>query len=213
MPLSVTEPNLGESRIKVLKAGIVANISTLDAICSRDSLLPGGTIIGDLVMIGDPKTMPAVADAPVLICVVGGGQRDGRDFEAKALYSGMPTDGVASQWYTNFFLYVHQDLFAAADNAWVNVKAQIEKREDLRARMCDFIRGIFNRAPDVPTNTGCKITLTSRERATAPDFDKFDMALVTDGYKGEFEKSFGANQSLFGAHLIHIGSVGFAGRL
>lgn len=199
-------PSIEEARLDAIYDLIVANLAALNASLGRDSLWPASVpITAAMVTIGDPETTLDVNAYPILICVVGGGRGDERDIESDYLYiDSVETGGLRNVVYTNVYFYLHPDAVPGTD-----VIAQAEMRERVRARACDWLRaGIFN---DVANRA---IPLASQEYSVAPNFDRLDRCRAAIGYKGYFEKGFGGitqaargKQTLYGAHIVHIGEV------
>lgn len=199
MAFSTTPPNFDEARQDALQALIVSKIADLDALVSQDSLLPAGTMTSDLVLIGDPEQMASVTETPIVISVVGGGERDGMDVEAQFEFIDLTAGrGFRYEWRTNVFVYIHKDLFPASGNSWAQVKLQTERRERLRSRINDWLlEDVFN------TAAGSKIALASSVYASPNDYLIF--AHARQVYKGYFNKGFGGSESLWGLHLVHVG--------
>lgn len=196
-----TVAGVDEARLDAHVSLLTGKITHLDAALSRDLLLPVGTAVAGLVILGDPALFPAVDVGPFLICVMGGGKSDAVDAETVFRYIGVPTtvSAVRVTMHTQVRAYLHPDLFEATDSLWASIVTQTAKRERLLARIADWLRlDCFG------TVAGIDMTLTSQETTSVGD--NLTMGFVREIRKGRFEKSFAGQFGVMGVefHIEHI---------
>ncbi len=192
-------PGIEEARLDAIHGLIVAALADLNAALQRDGLWPSAVPIApSMVTIGDPDTALDVNAYPLLISVLGGGRDDEVDIATDYLTID-PTDtgGTTNTLYTNVIVTLHPDAVTGADPV-----AQTQTRERIRARVCDWLRAdVFN------TRANLSVQLASREFAAAPAFDVLDRCRAATGRKGLYTRSYGAMQTVYGAHIVHVGEI------
>lgn len=197
------QAGIDEARLIALSDLLKANLASLNAMLTRDGLWTRGSITSDMVVKGDPTKLPAVSEAPLMLCVVGGGRYDELDMEMDyAFIDQTDNSGFRLQIYTNILVYLHPDAVAEDATTWAAIKQQAEHQETVRARVCDWARkGVLNARANI------SIALTSQEFNASPAFDALDRCHVSKIYKGHFDKSFGGSERVYGAHIVHLGRV------
>lgn len=204
MGFSTSLPGIDEARLDAI-ANLLSdatNIANLNTMLTRDALW-SQTVTSAMVSIGDPQILPAVADAPLIISVVGGGRYDELDMEIEYRYIDQTAQsGFRHEIYTNIYVYIHPDAVPSDSTSWSTIRTQAAKRERVRARVCDWLRkGVLN----APGNIA--LTLASREWTVSPNYDVLDRCHVQSVYKGYFEKGLGGSKPVYGAHLVHAGRI------
>lgn len=187
MSYDPSKPGLGEATRNWLVSAIQANLSSLNTALQRDGLLTVD-ITPAMVLRGDPKTMPLLFVAPLLICVSGGGGY-GTDMEIEQQYIALRyRHNITSQ----ITVYLHPDALP------VPTGNDLESgREILIDRVCDWLRnGIFN------TTTNVNPTLASTEYGDAAG-DHLNQAHISSIEMGQTQKGFAGSQMVYYARLVH----------
>lgn len=191
-----TTPGLDEAVRDWLIATLTAALPALNASLSRDDKTPIGTVTPAMVLYGDPQTLPDVDDAPILLCVLGGGRMDGMDMECEQQYLGGGGIPYTHDVHSSITAYLHPDAMPTPTSGGLE-----SGRERLLARICDWLRQTLNSAANATAQLG------SQEFALAPAFDVLDRAHVASVEKGLSYKDFGGNQAVYMAHARHTGTV------
>jgi len=194
MGYSISGPGIDEACLDALSTLIKNNISGLATTLARNSLWTGLTSVDStMVFIGDPDTLPKLALAPLLICVVGG------DNTTSGEQTNLDVTGGAGYRYDIEMLihvYIHPEAFPSA-----SVKTQAENRERAIARACDWLRaGLLN------THANKTLTLTgSTEYGSSADvLNQTHIARINKDYT---YKSFGAMTRVRGAEIVWKGWI------
>jgi hypothetical protein len=192
-------PGIEEARLDAIQGLIASALADLNAALQRDGLWPSAVpITPSMVTIGSSDTPLDVSAYPLLISVAAGGREDDLDIATDYLtIDPTETAGTTNTLYTNIFVALHPDAVTGGDPV-----AQAQTRERIRARVCDWLRaGVFN------TRANLAIPLASREYAAAPAYDVLDRCRAATGRKGLYTRSYGAMQTVYGAHIVHVGEV------
>lgn len=194
-PYDTSLPGLGEARLLAIQAMIVASLSDLNVALNRDGLTPM-TLQASQVVRGDPVKVPSS-----LICVVGGGERDGTDMQAEDGYFIPRTDGAGEHYtiFTNIYIFLHPDEMATDDPV-----LYVQRHTDALQRICDHLRKrVFNSAQ------GSEIVLASQEfgHLNPAGFDVLYKTYVRDVWCGMAEKNFGNSMVGYAAHLTHVAEI------
>ena len=187
MSYDPTLPGLGEATRIWLVSTIQSSLTSLNTALQRDGLLPVN-ITSSMVMRGDPRILPDVSVAPLIICVSGGGNY-GADMEIGQIY--VPLE-YRHQIYSAISVYLHpQALPTPAGN-------DLESgREILLDRVSDWLRGgVFNTLANVSP------TLASQEYTTGT-YDRLAQSHISDIEQGETQKGFAGSQLVHFARLRH----------
>ena len=200
MPFQTDRIGFAEAMLDGLKSALVAKLSDLTLILAVSPVIDLGTnLTAGFFRIGDVAKLPDPTVYPFWVCIVGGGRQDGRDQSWKINASG-PQFRVET--YHNIYFYLHPDSFPNTNgaNGGTDDVEQAETRERFRARFQDWlVSDVFNNP------NGFEITLTSRQFAVSPNFDKLTRAFITDVTKGYVMKSYGDTEGVFMAHFTHQG--------
>ena len=189
----VNLPGLAEASTLKIRDLIRSEVANINAAINRDAVCPM-TLTTDQIVRYDTVRLESSR-----ISVIGGGEDDGRDMTIEEYF--MPrtdTSGMKEFISKNIYVFLHIDEFSSITD------------EDLRAeafevaldRISDSLRKrIFNR----PENA--VLQLTSREHATAPDFDIMQTSFVREIRKGLTEKQIGGVQLVPFLHIIYNGEI------
>lgn len=186
MTYDPTRAGLAEATRAWIVAIIQANLDSLNTALQRDGLLTVD-ITSAMVMRGDPKTLPSQTEAPLMICVSGGGQF-GADMAIAQKYVPL---SYHHDIHSAISVYIHpQALPVPTGNDYES------GREMLLDRVCDWLRaGIFNTVAHVSP------VLQSREFDASGD--KLGQSHISDIEQGQAQKGFAGSQIVSYARMVH----------
>jgi hypothetical protein len=205
MAWSSSAPGIDEARLDTIVARMQSLLGDLNAALSRDDKTPVPTITTDMIALGEPESGWSLSDGGVIMCVVGGGERDAQDFTAdfiSSLTPGAPNNGWKYVYSTNIYIYQHPDLFTGQN---LSSRRLASMRERTRSRIQDWlVYDVWNVYDGVSLTIGSNILNSS---TAPPGSDYLAEGFIARGYKGYFPKSFGKMTMAFGAHYVHVAKI------
>lgn len=182
-----SRPGLGEATRLWIIAAIVADLGRLNTALSRDNLLKLA-VPASAVMRGDPDTLPAVTDAPILFCVSGGGDL-GADMDINQKYVPLI---YKHEIFSQISVYLHPKTLPQTSG-----NAKLAQTETIVDRCCDWLRGgVFNTLANVSGN------LLSQEYGD-PAGDRLSQCHVKAIKQGWTTKGFAGADAVYYGRLVH----------
>lgn len=216
-PTAVT-PGLEEAILDALRDILRNNLSILNKQLQRDvytSFLP--PVMSEDVDVGGIETVWDIGDPSddpqhmIQICVIPGDIEGGHVMTGDRYEFGTPGTGwFKGDFYTTIHAYIHPKVWTLHQDRAFNRKAKVK----IPCRLLTFLRGgVFNNyQPVYNTDTTLASALNTDIPLTSTEYnsvgvDHFTNCMVKATSCGEYRLSWGEDAKVFGAHVVHCGTV------
>lgn len=196
MSFNTALPGISEACGDAVKGVMVANLSALNAMLSRDALTPVPAVVASQIYLGENQTIPQY---DLWFALEAGDSSGGEELESDYTYIGEP-EGRGFRWTykCSIAAYVHPDAVFSIDPF-----AQNTIRHRLLSRLEDWLRIVcFN------NQVAQSITLASREYNGSPGYDFLLAGGFTSLSRGYANKGSGRNIVVPCIQGDYVGQVG-----